>query len=515
MYKMKPLTLPLAIGIVLIILLLLPVGCDGGSPLITNVESIIEGNSAVITWVTNVNATSQVEYGITTEYGTNTDIDATLKTNHSVTINELNSLTTYHFRVISSNANGVDAVSTNSTFTIEGVEISDVVVFNLTPKSATITWKTDIPSTSKVEYGITNAFGSTTNLDTIKTTDHSVTIYGLAPNTTYHFRTISSDDTGTETVSANNTFNTDISSMIVYQAYVEDNWGIFLIQTDGSGKTRLTANTSDNNPSLSPDGQRIVFSSYRDGNKEIYVMDSDGSNQTRLTFSPESDFNPQWSPDGSKIAYITMNNVDSWDICAVNADGSDQTLVANTIPAYGWQWSPDGSKIIFDKRGSYIFKRYVLYDIYVVNEDGSNLTCLTEESESHDWAPVWSPDGTKIAYTHGASDSGDIYIMNADGSEPTNLTDSTAHDLYPMWSPDGTKIAFISSDHDSDDDIYIMNADGTGQFKFTNDTTNNRLQSWTSDGSRIVYRSIDDEKESLWIINADGTGQIKLADIRT
>ncbi len=73
---------------------------------------------------------------------------------------------------------------------------------------------------------------------------------------------------------------------------------------------------------------------------------------------------------------------------------------------------------------------------------------------------AWSPDGTKIAFTSDRDGNFEIYVMNADGRNPTRLTSDPATDNFPAWSPDGTKIAFDSR-RDGNFEIYVMNADGT------------------------------------------------------
>ena len=83
-------------------------------------------------------------------------------------------------------------------------------------------------------------------------------------------------------------------------------------------------------------------------------------------------------------------------------------------------------------------------EIYVMRQDGSNQTRLTNNAFG-DFDPVWSADGSKIAFVRSTGGNPDIYVMNADGSGEVRLTDDPSIDLDPSWSPDGTKILFDSN----------------------------------------------------------------------
>ena len=180
-------------------------GSVGTLPVITNVTaSGITNTSATITWTTDQTSSSQVEYGITTAYGSLSANNSSQVTSHSVTLAGLTPGTTYNYAALSSNAAGL-ATSANFTFsTATGAPvITSVTATGITTTSATITWTTNQASSSQVEYGTTTAYGSLSANNASPVTSHSVFLNGLTPSTTYNYAVISGAST-----SANFTFAT-------------------------------------------------------------------------------------------------------------------------------------------------------------------------------------------------------------------------------------------------------------------------------------------------------------------
>ncbi|HWE51900.1 MAG TPA: fibronectin type III domain-containing protein [Bryobacteraceae bacterium] len=175
----------------------------------------ITGTSVTITWNTDQAANSQVEYGPTVSYGSLTTINSALVTGHSVNITGLSPGTTYNYAVLSTDLAGT-ATSANFTFQTPMAipAISAVAATGLTANGATITWATDQPSTSQVEYGLTMAYGTLSTHSASPVTAHSVVLNSLAPGTTYDFATLSTDSAGTAT-SANFTFTTPVSLPLI------------------------------------------------------------------------------------------------------------------------------------------------------------------------------------------------------------------------------------------------------------------------------------------------------------
>jgi hypothetical protein len=148
-------------------------------------------------------------------------------------------------------------------------------------------------------------------------------------------------------------------------------------------------------------------------------------------------------------------------------------------------------------------------EVYVMNADGTGQTNITN-NPAWDGFPAWSPDGSKIAFH--SNRNWDIWIMNADGSGQTNLTNNPAWDGFPAWSPDGSKIAF-ESDRDGNSEIYVMNADGSGQTNLTNNSADDFWSpAWSPDGSRIAFTSDRDGNWEIYVMNADGTEQSNITN---
>ena len=153
-------------------------------------------------------------------------------------------------------------------------------------------------------------------------------------------------------------------------------------------------------------------------------------------------------------------------------------------------------------------------DVYVMNADGSGLKNLTVSTGLGDSDPVWSPDGTRIAWQADAPTSGpqyNVYVMYADGTQPRRVTQSVpdcAGAGAPGWSPDGSRIVFTCRDVNDDAEIWTVNADGsgTGLTRLTNNAVRDASPTWSPDGSQIAWTSQDE----LWVMNADGTGQTRL-----
>ncbi len=182
-------------------------------PVVSNVRSESIGQYAAdIKWSTDQPSTSQVEYGLTTYYGSVTLVDDVKVLQHAVPLSGLDPGAMYHYRVRSTNAGGGEAVSGGYTFTTAADPtppvIADVQVTAVAYNEALVTWTTDDPSTSQVEYGLTASYGQATTEDAARFTQHMVFLSGLESGTTYHFRVKSSNGGGLTSYSGDGAFTT-------------------------------------------------------------------------------------------------------------------------------------------------------------------------------------------------------------------------------------------------------------------------------------------------------------------
>lgn len=266
---------------------------------------------------------------------------------------------------------------------------------------------------------------------------------------------------------------------------------------------------------------RIAFSAGTPLHEDVYVIDARGDELTRVTRDPAADFDPTWSPEGTRIAYRHQAgpHTTQTDIF-VTADGGEPAdlTMSRGVSDWGPAWSPDGARIAWNSMRD--DPRSGILHGFVMHPDGSGIQRITDEI----WVeyPAWSPDGTKIAFmaqepgASGLDPDYNIYVMNADGSAITKLTDGPGTEGFPAWSPDGTQIAFSSTQddcsHTDDPDclstgdigpfyaLFVMDAHGSGQTRLTD--TFAQLMDWSPDGRFIVFNG----RDGLNVIRADGSG---------
>jgi len=252
---------------------------------------------------------------------------------------------------------------------------------------------------------------------------------------------------------------------IFYTAIRPANWDLYLFEKPEQPPRRLTTHPAlDYNATFSPDGRHVVFCSERRGNPDLFVLELANPGVPRpLTESPAMEDAPAISPDGKSMAFVSTR------------DGKADIFI---MP-----FRPDGPPA----------------DQGAVN--------LTRSSRAGNFNPAFSPDGRFIAF---ASDrdryrASEIYVMGADGSSPTRLTDSPGWDGSPAWTPDGKRIYFYSQ-RDGGLHLYSMNPDGTAQRPtFPHFSFPEMISPAPAPEGRIAFSSRDNGSWHIFSANPDGS----------
>jgi dipeptidyl aminopeptidase/acylaminoacyl peptidase len=289
---------------------------------------------------------------------------------------------------------------------------------------------------------------------------------------------------------------------------------IWVAPLDGSEEPRqLTSGTrSDSSPHWSPDGRWLAFVSNRDGEDEtahgeLYVLPADGGEPRRLTEGKEGVESIAWSPDSRRIAFARRVRDDAYE------EEDDRrrpprrfTRVFYKLDSVGW--TGDRRKHIF-----------------VVDLEGGEQQLTDGDCE--DGEPAWSPDGGRIVFSSLRGDRWDVELIealyelevDAEGPEPSRLTQPDESASLPSFSPDGQLIAYVHTPEDGTSphhsQIAVMRADGSDRHVLTASLDRQcgpfpivREPVW--DGDRVTFRVEDGGNVHLYAVASDGSSEPEL-----
>jgi TolB protein len=278
---------------------------------------------------------------------------------------------------------------------------------------------------------------------------------------------------------------------------------------------------------FSSDGKQLIFQSTRDGRQcdQIYTMNVDGSDVRLLSNGEGRTTCSYFFPSGRRILYSSTYLggkecpprpdfskgyvwavYPTFDIFTARPDGSDLKQLTNT-PGYDAETTItlDGKKLVFTSM------RDGDLDIYTMDPDGKHVRRLTSEL-GYDGGPFWSYDGKQIVYRayHPQSEKEksdyldllkknlirpttlEIWVMNADGSNKSQVTHNGKANFGPYFFPDGRRIIFASNMDDPKGrnfDLYKINVDGTGLERITFNDTFDGFPMFSPDGKKLVFAS--------------------------
>lgn len=252
---------------------------------------------------------------------------------------------------------------------------------------------------------------------------------------------------------------------IAFVSYRSGDGDIYTMNADGGNVRRLSAHPGlDQSPAWSPDGRRVAYVGAHGAGAAVWVVNDDGSGEQVISGKLTEVGAPQWSPDGSRIAFSTAIGNKSRVVVANLATGEAGPVTDGTGGEVGPIWSPDGRSILFVQSGS----RTEGVNLRLVRLGEIKPRALTSNQYTNS-QPQFSPDGSKVLYLSNASSQGarmNVHVVNVDGTAPTNLTRWEHADMGATWSSDGRQIYFASF-KDWPGQIYRMNADGSDVRRLT------------------------------------------------
>ena len=251
---------------------------------------------------------------------------------------------------------------------------------------------------------------------------------------------------------------------VLFTRYGGDPDQAYMVNVDGSNLRKLPACPALCDPegdAWSPDGRQLAvdrafppvftnaFGVEEATNISIWIVDADGTNLREVTENKKGstfeDHRPVWSPDGKHLAFARTNwgvNPQVTAIFTVAVDGTDLRRVTPwELDANEPDWSPDGKLIAFSSPAAALLPGRE-QNLFTVLPDGTGLVQLTAHLEANDdgsqgtFDPSWSPDGTRLVFTHIPSFGGwaDLYIVNVDGTDLHVLAETPAlNESHAVW----------------------------------------------------------------------------------
>ena len=258
----------------------------------------------------------------------------------------------------------------------------------------------------------------------------------------------------------------------------------------------------------------LAFRSDRDGEPDVFTVDAATGDLAKLTPSHEvADLQPAWSPDGGRIAFVRrMEPSGRADLFVMTAEGKGRTRLTDTpVPERDPSWAPSGTQLVYAARTS----RHGPFRIFLAKADGSGPVQLTTQAAGEaDRSPVFSPDGTRIAFVSDR-DGGfpEIYLMFADGTGVVRLTSNAEIDGNPSWTPDGTRLVVERCCASGTSDLVAIDVATRVETPITATPGVQEFDPVVSpDGALLAYTAFEvgQGNVDVWVSAIDGTGAQRL-----
>jgi Tol biopolymer transport system component len=264
---------------------------------------------------------------------------------------------------------------------------------------------------------------------------------------------------------------------VVYSANDSANLGqIFTMRLDGTDKRQITTEAQAAVfGAVSPDGTKVVFTTTIANNEDLFVINIDGTGRRRLTTSTALDFRPAFSADGQRIAFLSSRD-GPFSVYVITLADGDAGAVTRISPSANQQEFPamaPGQLDVPTRVGyteSFPVGANTQDDIMSATEDGLDVTNLTNNPAS-DTTSSYSRDGLRIAFASDRAVAGQfqIWIMNADGSNPTQATTAAGMNRFHPSFDLARQHLIYTGEVGGVRNMFIANIDGTGELALTTD----------------------------------------------
>lgn len=288
---------------------------------------------------------------------------------------------------------------------------------------------------------------------------------------------------------------------------------ILLGSSLSQAQTKRLINTRDMYPSVSPNGTQVVFQSNRTGSNQIFIMNMDAGKPRQLGDFPLGAETPVFSPDGQRIVFDVYVGDNNNDVFTINSDGSNLKQLTDS-PGYDGHphWSADGRRIVFnsdrttpDPNAGWSDR---WHEIFSMNADGSDIQQHTHCEAVCTFGSL-SPDGKKVLYRKVIEAPGlnwalgsieknsEIFIADLDGGNETNISKNAAFDGWPVFSPDGKHVTFASNRNGPalTGQVWLMNTDGSGLQQLSEGPWSHAQPAWGFDGKHIYAYQLKETED--------------------
>jgi len=348
---------------------------------------------------------------------------------------------------------------------------------------------------------------------------------------------------------------------IAFARGVRGGGGIYLVSPEGGPERKLSDLATDSRPSWTADGKYLLVAKRNnptqpatgDGALFLVPVDMEGAPRQILAPPPGTWYrHPAFAPDGRSLAFAFCMGTQVAPRCSLQVSSFEAGLVPSGKPRQvteqSWRifdlaWMPDGYTLIYAgltiepsshlwrvnvrngkeperlevagadasdlaidlKSGRLAFSRSLWHpNIWRLEPGGKPAPFLT--SSAIDDSPQYSPDGLRIAFDSSRQVNFAIWVANADGTRPAQITNiGSPWSGTPRWSPDGRRLAFDALNEGSGGwDVWVVEASGSSPRQLTHGPGDNAIPSWSRDGSSIYFESIRSGRPEIWRIPAGG-----------